>query len=977
MLGETISHYTILEELGRGGMGVVYRAEDTRLQRHVAIKVLPAHQMTDDEARTRFIREARAASTLEHPSICHIYEIDETPDGRIFMVMPCYEGETLEERLRRGPLEIGEALDISAQIASALSVAHGKGIIHRDIKPANVMLTGDGTQVKLMDFGLARRLDETKLTRTGTTLGTLAYMSPEQAMGKESDRRTDIWSLGVMMYEMLTGLQPFHAEYEPGVLYAILNEDPEAVSGIRPDISDGIEVVVEKALVKDPDSRYRSVDEILGELEKQQDLLEMGVRRRRLLRMRRQARMKLLKYGLPTAMAAAALVVLFIVRPFDISIDSSSKMSIAQENSMAVLGFENVADPADEGREAVSARYLLTAALEESEYIRVLSEQRQHDIIKELSGTPGDLLDTGASSEIARKGDINWIVRGKILSMEPGILLTSEITDAVTGETRCTQRAHGSPGEELFEVVDRLAAEIRSDFLIPAGDAPERPVAEITTKSLESYKHYITGIEQYYEYSWDRAVASFEKALEYDSTFVQARFRRALAKMTLGSPVSVEEWSRISKSKDRAPYLERRLIEIVAGEEVDVPGLERLAKDFPDEKELHYWLGIVYFHRMRDVDRSIEQFEMAIDLDPDYTMALMEITAPYLESGRFEDALWAVNQSKRLTPQNPLPYYSSGLTYGLMGNIDKAMEGFEKALELDPSFAFAKESLGVLSVIKGDYAAAEDFFQGLEASPDDHIRALGRNYMAYIPMYRGKLDSALDVLERGIVEDRKTGMTGKATADKHMLRAVIFREKGDLEVAMREMERSDSLIQEVHRGDLEVTELHNRHFLVQLIAERGDLQLAREKADSLGRFLERFGLRDGVPSYWYAEGVLKNCEGDIEASIEALKKAASIDWTNKFWSHYALGEVQLSAGMPGEAAAVLEKSAAMCGTHSFTNPILAAKAHYLAGKAYEEMGKQEEARAKYEKFIELWKDADPYLEEVDDARNRILHLGAG
>ncbi len=209
MIGKTISHYKILEELGRGGMGVVYKAEDTKLQGFVAIKVLPPHMTADEEAKTRFVREARAASALEHPNICHIHEIDETPDGHLFMVMPCYEGETLGERLERGPLEIDEILDIATQVASALARAHEMGIIHRDIKPGNVMLSDGGRQAKLMDFGLAKRLDATKVTRTGTTLGTVAYMSPEQALGKEADHRADIWSLGVVLYEMLTGRQAF------------------------------------------------------------------------------------------------------------------------------------------------------------------------------------------------------------------------------------------------------------------------------------------------------------------------------------------------------------------------------------------------------------------------------------------------------------------------------------------------------------------------------------------------------------------------------------------------------------------------------------------------------------------------------------------------------------------------------------------------------------------------------------------------
>jgi dienelactone hydrolase len=269
MIGKTISHYRIVEKLGEGGMGVVYKAEDTRLHRTVTLKFLPPDLIRSHEAKTRFIREARAASALDHHNICTVHEIDES-EGLLFAVMPCYEGETLEERIARGPLDVPEAVGIAVQVARGLAKAHERGIIHRDIKPSNLFITTDKV-VKIIDFGLARQAEQTLLTRTGTTLGTVAYMSPEQARGETTDHRTDIWSLGVVLHEMLVGQLPFRGDHEQAVIYSILNEDPPPISTVNPGVPSGIERIVARALERDPERRYRSATEMLGELEHRLD----------------------------------------------------------------------------------------------------------------------------------------------------------------------------------------------------------------------------------------------------------------------------------------------------------------------------------------------------------------------------------------------------------------------------------------------------------------------------------------------------------------------------------------------------------------------------------------------------------------------------------------------------------------------------------------------------------------------------------
>ena len=264
MVRKTISHYKVLSELGRGGMGVVYKAEDTKLRRTVALKFLRSDLIEDPEHRERFLREAQAAAALDHPNICTVYEIDEV-DGQTFIAMACLEGQTIKDKLKDRPLKLDEALDIAIQTATGLQAAHEKGVVHRDIKGANLMVTAEG-QVKIMDFGLAQLAERSQLTKTATILGTPAYMSPEQAQRLPTDRRTDIWSLGVVIYEMVTGRLPFEGERQQAVLYAIASEEPEPITALRAGLPMELEWIIGKAMAKEADERYQHVEEMIVDL---------------------------------------------------------------------------------------------------------------------------------------------------------------------------------------------------------------------------------------------------------------------------------------------------------------------------------------------------------------------------------------------------------------------------------------------------------------------------------------------------------------------------------------------------------------------------------------------------------------------------------------------------------------------------------------------------------------------------------------
>ena len=274
MIGHTISHYKITAKLGEGGMGVVYKAEDTKLERPVALKFLSAQLLEDEEARERFTREAKAAARVDHPNICTIHEIGED-NGQTFLAMAYVEGQTVREKIKARPLKLEDALDIAMQTAQGLQAAHEKEIVHRDIKSANLIVTPKG-QVKIMDFGLAQLAEQSRLTKTAMILGTPAYLSPEQARREPTDRRTDIWSLGVVIYEMVTGKLPFEGEREEAVAYAIVHEEPEAMTAQRVDVPVELDRIVRKALAKDRAERYPHVEDLLVDLRALRNERESG-----------------------------------------------------------------------------------------------------------------------------------------------------------------------------------------------------------------------------------------------------------------------------------------------------------------------------------------------------------------------------------------------------------------------------------------------------------------------------------------------------------------------------------------------------------------------------------------------------------------------------------------------------------------------------------------------------------------------------
>jgi serine/threonine protein kinase len=474
MIGKSISHYKIIEKLGGGGMGIVYKAQDLKLDRFVALKFLPQHLTSSDDEKQRFIHEAKAASTLEHNNICNIHEIDETEDGQLFISMAYYEGETLAKTIKEKPLPVEEAIDIAIQIAQGLAKAHEKEIVHRDIKPANIMLTKEGV-VKVLDFGLAKLSTQTKLTKESTTLGTVSYMSPEQAKGDAVDYRTDIWSLGVIIYEMLTGQLPFQGEYESAVIYSIMNDTQEPVTGLRTGVPMELERIINKCLNKNPSDRYQHVDDLIVDL--------------------KGLRIESVSTSIPTKiehpakssktviMSVTVLsILILIVAGYFILIQRGEKNVSEWENSIAVLPFADLSPEKDQEYFCDGMTEQIITNLTKLNGLKVIGRTS----VMKFKNTKKTL------PEIGKELNVTHILEGSIRKYGNSIRVTAQLINTEDG-SHLWAEDYDRELENTFTIQDNISENISGVLLQKLSVEEVTEAKSQKPQNIEAWEYYLKG----------------------------------------------------------------------------------------------------------------------------------------------------------------------------------------------------------------------------------------------------------------------------------------------------------------------------------------------------------------------------------------------------------------------------------------------------------------------------------------------------
>ena len=664
MIGQTISHYTILEKLGEGGMGMVYKAEDTKLKRIVALKFLPKEWEAHEPERARFMQEAQAASALNHPNICAIHALGEHEEHQ-FIDMEYVEGRTLRTLLEEKELLLHKAIDMALQICEGLHAAHKKGIVHRDIKPDNIMVTDEGP-VKIMDFGLAKLRGTSKLTKKHSTLGTIAYMSPEQARGEEVDQRSDIFSLGAVLYEMITGRRPFKGEHEAAMMYSLMNETPEPLARYKSNIPDGLQRVVEKALSKEQKERYQHVDEMMADLRRVQNTISGG--------MASKANKSKKLWIVVAAVVFLAAVGLYLFYPKSAPITPTRK-------SIAVLPFKNLSDS------------------KEDEYF---SDGLTEDIITQLSKISGiDKVIARTSvmrykqtdksiRDIGKELDVTTILEGSVRRAGNQVRVVAQLID-VKNEGHLWADTYDKEMTQVFAIQSDVAQQIAAALEAKMTPAVKKSIEKKQTENTEAYQLYLKG-----RFYWNkRTLPDLQKSIEYFNQALAKDHDYALAYAGLASSYVIlpafgllieEYYQKAEEAATKALEFDSTLAEAHTV--------------LAQIKENHY-----------DWTTAERIYRRAIELNPGYATARQWYSGLLNTLGRFDEALAEAGRAVELDPLSLIINYNLSRTLLYMRQYQQAVDQCNKGIELDPNFPWSYSVRGNIAEALGKYDEAIKDYQ--------------------------------------------------------------------------------------------------------------------------------------------------------------------------------------------------------------------------------------------------------------------------
>ena len=707
MIGKSFSHYTITDKLGEGGMGVVYKAKDTSLDREVAVKFLPAHLSDSAENKARFLQEAKAAAALNHPNILSVYEIDEQ-DGSAFLVMEYIRGKTLKAHLAglKTGVPVHQALEWTAQVARGLKAAHSRNIIHRDVKSANIMITDEGVP-KVMDFGLAKVRSGASITRTGTSLGTLGYMSPEQAQGSPADERSDIWSLGVVLYEMLTGELPFKAEHDAGLIYLILNEEPTAPSALDLKIPHKVDDLVRKMLEKQPAKRFPTCDELLAALNRLKD-----------------------------------------------EIDSAA--SASKTKAIAVLPFDNISPEKESDYFCDGLMGELIANLSKLRDIRVVSRTSS----LQYKGTKKDI------KTIGRELGARYIIEGNVRKFGDNLRITAQLIDVETDAQLWAETYKGTMAD-VFDIQEQVSKQIVESLRVKLSPTEQVVLTKRATVNAEAFDCYLRARDFLYRRTKNNlqfAIQLFQRAITLDTRYAAAYAGLGEAYATLHYDYDTKEvWiDKALESSLKALMYDPSTAEAYAALALSYFSRKQLqeAEDAAQKAiELGpniftgYWVLARIYHVTERDRESIDLLRKTIELNPDFHTALSHLRMVYERLGMTEErnkllhaVVEAIPRYLEKHPDDARSHVYLAVELAALGRTDEAVVEGKKALELSPDdplmmynvacvFGRLGDASAAVKSLKSSIAAGLEDYEWLKTDPDfDTIR----NAPEFMELLKGK-----------------------------------------------------------------------------------------------------------------------------------------------------------------------------------------------------------------------------------------------
>ena len=922
--GRTIKQFKILQLIGKGGMGEVYIAQDTVLNRKVAIKFLTAAMKEDPQAQHYLLREARAAAALDHPFICKIYETGEV-EGQTFIAMEYVEGKNLNERLDEGPLKEKESLQIGLEIAEALEKAHEKGILHRDLKPANIILTPQG-HVKVMDFGLAKRfategdslaqtITQAATTEDGAISGTLAYMSPEQARGEKIDQRSDIFSLGIILHEMISGKHPFMRTSPLETLTAILRDPPPSTRIKTRTAFSGIDRIVRKVLAKEPSKRYQQVTDLLNDLRE----LDKGASVKPHLLSRKLA----LVAGGILALAVLSTSIWLLTRRTAVR----TAGVIPEPISILVADFQNgTGDPVFDDTLEKS----LSIGLESSSYIDIYERTNARSIAEKINPEVKGKLDTQMAQLIAVRENIKVVVDGSIQPKGKGYTIKVRALDPVESETLADVSETIKAKVDWFKAMASLAADVRSKLGgLPSGSAKELSEETFTTTSLEAMKAYSRAQELNRIGERDEAIKEYLRAIQEDPNFGRAYSGLALIYYNRGQEREAEQ------------YFQKAMAQI----------------DRMSEREKYRTRGIYYLIN-RNTQKAIEEYNALVEKFPADSAGQTNLALAYFWARDFARAVEVSRQAVELQPKNIIPRYNLVWSALAVGDFALAEQEARIVLEINPNFEEAYVCLALSEVAQGrPEKAAEIYGQLKDLGPmAESLALLG---FADLALYEGRLTDAKKYLEEGIAIDLKEGRKEYA-AYKQAILARTYALLGERRPAI---ELSDQALRESQKLCL-------RYFAAQTYLIVYQNERAQTLASELGSQLQA----EPQACALLIEGEVAMARRNIFDAIKLFQQAQGLldTWLGRF----NLGRAYIEAGAFAEAHAEFEWCLKRRGeatsvffddfpSYRYFPPV-----HYYLGRAQEGLGSAASSES-YKKFLEIKFRSDSKDPVVEDARRRL------